>query len=97
VTEVSFESLGGGRFRVAGTLDFDTVPGVWEQSRAALDDAAHISIDLGGVTEVDSAGLALVIEWLRTVRGRGAQLTFAGVPDKLRALARISEVEDLMD
>jgi phospholipid transport system transporter-binding protein len=78
-------------------LDFDTVPGVWEQSRTALDEAAQVSIDLAGVTEVDSAGLALVIEWLRAVRARGGQVMFTGVPDKLRALARISEVEDLMD
>jgi phospholipid transport system transporter-binding protein len=92
-----FESLGGGRYRVAGDLDFATVPDVWQQSRAALDDSAEPVIDLGGVRHVDSAGLALVIEWLRWARRNGRRLSFVAVPKDLHALARISEVEEFLD
>lgn len=92
----AFESAGPGRFRVSGDLAFDTVPGLWAASRAALDAAPEILIDFDGVARVDSAGLALVVEWLRTAAGDRRQLRFANVPDKLLALARISELEPLL-
>ncbi len=92
-----FESLGGGRYRVTGELGFATVPGIWEQSRAALDSGTELVIDLGGVTQVDSAGLALVVEWLRWARGHGRRVSFVAVPKDLHALARISEVEGFLD
>lgn len=92
-----FQSLGNGHYRVSGKLDFDTVPDVWRESRAALDDVAAPVIDLGEVTQVDSAALALVIEWLRWARAHGKRLDLVNLPDALRALARISEVENLLD
>ncbi len=50
----------------------------------------------GGVGESDSAGLALLIEWLRLARQRAKTIHFANVPAQIEALARISEVEDLI-
>lgn len=91
-----FEDLGGGRFRVSGELDFANVPGLWESSRAALGDVTDASIDFSGVARVDSAGLALVVEWRRWAADGGRRLTFANVPEKLLALARISELESLL-
>lgn len=93
----AFEALGEGRYRVSGELGFETVPDIWRQSRAALDAAADPVIDLGGVTQVDSAGLALVIEWMRWARSNGRKLSFVAIPDGLMALARISEVDKFLD
>lgn len=91
-----FTALGNGRYAVSGRLGFETVPEVWRKSRALLDDGAAAIIDLGTVTQVDSAALALVIEWLRWGRERGKQLQLVNLPEPLRALARISEVENLL-
>ena len=41
-------------------------------------------------------GLALLIEWLRAARQGGRAIHFANVPAQIEALARISEVEDLI-
>ena len=56
----------------------------------------EILVDLGGVGASDSAGLALLIEWLRVARQGGQAIRFANVPAQIEALARISEVEDLL-
>ncbi len=93
----SFETVGEGRYRVSGELSFETVPDVWRQSQSALGDVAESVIDLAGVTQADSAGLALVIEWLRWARSKGKRLRFVAVPDGLMSLARISEVEEFLD
>jgi phospholipid transport system transporter-binding protein len=90
------ESLGGGRFRVSGVLDASTARDVLEQSESRFAQSKEIDVDLGGVGESDSAGLALLIEWLRIARQGGQAIRFANVPAQIEALARISEVEDLL-
>jgi phospholipid transport system transporter-binding protein len=97
MTGCSFEALDAGHYRVSGELGFATVPTIWEQSRARLDDGDSAEIDLGGVTNVDSAGLALLIEWIRLARSRDKRLVFLRVPEKLTALARISELDGFFD
>ena len=90
------ESLGSGRFRISGVLDASTAREVLEQSESRFAQSKEIDVDLGGVGESDSAGLALLIEWLRTARQGGRAIRFANVPAGIEALARISEVEDLI-
>lgn len=87
-----FEVIGDGAFRVTGILDFTSVPEVWETSQPLLRQAGSSpSVDLAGVTRVDSAGLALVLEWVALAGQNNQQLRILRAPDKLLALARISE------
>jgi phospholipid transport system transporter-binding protein len=90
------ESLGAGRFRVSGVLDASTAREVLEQSESRFEQFKELDVDLGGVGESDSAGLALLIEWLRMARLGGQAIRFANVPAQIEALARISEVDDLL-
>ena len=95
-SRAQLESLGDGRFRVSGVLDATTAREVLEQSESQFDQFKDLDIDLGGVGESDSAGLALLIEWLRLARQWNKAIHFANVPAQIEALARISEVEDLI-
>jgi phospholipid transport system transporter-binding protein len=63
-------------------------------SAAAAGD--EVEFDLQQVATSDSAGLALLIDWLAEARLRRRSLRFAQVPEALRALARLSEVESLI-
>ena len=90
------ESLGAGRFRVSGVLDATTARAVLEQSESRFEQFPNLDVDLGGVGESDSAGLALLIEWLRLAKQWNKPIRFANVPAQIEALARISEVEDLI-
>ena len=98
MTAPTFEPVAGGGFTVSGRLGFETVHLIWELSRAGLESADEPSVDLGGVIHIDSAGLALVLEWVGWARARGKRLRLSHVPPKLLDLARISEVDGfLMD
>jgi phospholipid transport system transporter-binding protein len=98
VSRAKLVNDGAGSYRVEGVLDAASVPELLRESAARFAGAgAELYVDLGSVTESDSAGLALLIEWLRLARGRKQKLHFDNVPQQLRALARISEVEDLID
>jgi phospholipid transport system transporter-binding protein len=92
----TLESLGNGRFKVRGPLDAGTVTDLLERSEAAFRGNGSLEIDLGGVPEGDSAGLALLIEWIRRARKQKQQLQFKNLPTQIAALARISQVDELL-
>jgi phospholipid transport system transporter-binding protein len=44
----------------------------------------------------DSAGLAVLLDWLSAAKSAGRSLRYAHLPQELVALARISEVDELL-
>ncbi|MCC7328764.1 MAG: STAS domain-containing protein [Gammaproteobacteria bacterium] len=97
MAQASFEAVGAGAYRVSGPLDFTTVPVIWKASLPLLrQGGGEPSIDLAGVSQVDSAGLALLLEWVRLAGEARQRLRILGMPDKLLALARMSETEGFL-
>jgi phospholipid transport system transporter-binding protein len=85
-----------GHFALEGELGFDTVRSLLDTSRGLFAAAGdRFDVDLSGVTQGDSAGLALLIEWTKLATLAGKQVQFTRVPAQLRALARISEIDFL--
>lgn len=89
---------GGGRFEISGELSFTTVNAVLTQSRTTifLAPASRLDLDLGGVTRADSAGLALLIEWMRMARAARCEIRFHRLPQQLLAIARAGELDELL-
>jgi phospholipid transport system transporter-binding protein len=88
-----------GRFALSGSMNFATAAqllAAGEKAFAAAP-AGALEVDCSGVAAADSAGLAVLIDWLATARAQGRRMALRGVPDSLRALARISELEELLD
>ena len=52
-----------------------------------------IILDFAQVTTTDSAGLALMIEWIKLSRHQRAQLHFRNVPKQLLNLAKLSGLD----
>jgi phospholipid transport system transporter-binding protein len=96
VSKAKLEALGGGRYRVVGVIDATTAGDLLEQNLARFEATGDLEVDLAAVPESDSTGLALLIEWIRRVRQRQQKIKFRNVPAQINALARISEVEDLL-
>jgi phospholipid transport system transporter-binding protein len=59
--------------------------------------ATALEIDCRGITVSDSAGLAVLLDWLGAAKRRGRALRYTHLPADLTALARISEVEELLE
>jgi len=96
VAASAFVAAGTGTWRLNGPLTFDSVPGLRPSGLALLVRGAAVTIDLQGVPAADSAGLALLIDWLAVARAQGCTLRYVGLPEALRALAALSEVEALI-
>jgi phospholipid transport system transporter-binding protein len=92
----ALDDLGRDRLALRGELDFSTVCDLLPQGLAAFGSNRSVVLDLGGVTRSNSAGLALLLEWLQQVHGRGVELRFSNIPDALGDIARMSNVEGLL-
>jgi phospholipid transport system transporter-binding protein len=73
-----------------GALDFTTVTALLAASRAWFAAGTDIVIDLAGVTQADSAGVALMVEWLRLARRAGGRVEFRNTPAQIRNLIAVS-------
>jgi phospholipid transport system transporter-binding protein len=82
--------------RVAGALTFDTVPALYRDSAAWFAAGGDLIVDLGQVTRADSAGLALLVEWLRRARAGDARLHLANIPEQVLTLIRVNGLQDIL-
>ncbi|MEO8444644.1 MAG: STAS domain-containing protein [Gammaproteobacteria bacterium] len=85
-----------GVIAVKGPVTFDTAGTLLADGRALFAGVPAATVSLGGISSVDSAGLALLLEWLRLARSEGRSLAFEHIPEKLLAIARLSGVESLL-
>ncbi len=90
MSKLNVINQGGGHFLIDGDLTFATIDKQTVKSFAFLNAAKDISIDLSQVSCTDSAGLALMIEWLKYSRTKRTQLKFKNIPKQLLALAQLS-------
>lgn len=80
---------------IEGDLTFSSIDKNTARIMDKLLTPNDITINLKQVDATDSAGLALIIEWLKIARSRNITLTFVNVPEQLQALALLSGFESL--
>ena len=87
-----------GHAQVRGDLTLDTVASVYRQAEESAAKGVQPSeMDLGGVTRVDSSGLALILEWQARARRIGQTLKISNAPDDLLSLAGLCEAAGLLE
>ena len=97
---VEITESSGGRVQVRGALVFATARRARQEGLRVLTEAdagqGAIEIDCSGVTASDSAGLTVLLDWLSYGRRAGKKLTLSNLPAPIVAVAKISNVEDLL-
>ena len=82
-----------------GRIDIDSSPAVRDQLIALLR-ATHpgsVSIDLSGVTHIDSSGVATLIEALKIARNCNTELRLQGLHDRLHRLFEATGILSLFN
>ncbi len=96
MTENGFTSRGKGVFGISGRITFQTVPGFLAQTDQWLrNDGGKVTIDMRDVTLADSAGLALMLEWLQLARAAQRDLVFTNIPEQMGDLIRVNGLQQV--
>ena len=90
------EPAGAGRLAASGELGFGTAAAALAAGLPLIRPGEPCTIDLGGITAGDSAGLAVLVEWLSAAQAGGTTLSYERVPPQILAIARISDLDGLL-
>ena len=85
----------GDRLLFEGPVTIGTVAALLTQTRALLASGVAV-LDFKGVTEVDSAAVALALECMREARRRKLVLSLANLPEAMQHLADLYAVSELL-
>lgn len=93
MSKVSIIESTPGVFSVSGELTFASINKDTIKSFAFLKKANPVVLDFGQITNTDSAGLALVIEWLKYAYQNHIEVKLHNLPKQLLTLAKLSGLD----
>ena len=80
---------------IDGALTLDTVPGLISAAEEHFRQGVDV-IDFAAVTEVDSAAVALALEWVRQAESANVALRLMNLPISMQNLAKLYGVSELL-
>lgn len=97
MSDFELQDVGGGRFKLSGEMTFATAEEILRASEDMFENHTRITVDLSGVTRADSAGLALLLEWVTWAIHTVREIQFLEMPERIMAIAKTTEVDHLLN
>ncbi|MGH8545957.1 MAG: STAS domain-containing protein, partial [Gammaproteobacteria bacterium] len=72
-----------------------TVPSILDRGAGMFTDSSVV-VDLKAVARIDSAGLALLVNWVRESRRHKVAIRFQNIPARMLAIAKICGVDKVL-
>ena len=85
----------GETLKLEGAVTLDTVPSLISAVEEHIGKGTAV-IDFAAVTEVDSAAVALALEWVRRAERANVALRLANLPESMQTLAKLYGVSELL-
>jgi anti-anti-sigma factor len=83
---------------LGGDIDLHASPRVREAAAKILKSKTpRIYFDLGGVTYMDSSGIAVLIETLQQAQTYGGKLALYSIPPRVRAVFEIARLDQVLE
>lgn len=96
MSEYELKDNGDGRFALSGEMSFETAERILHDSEQPFSQHTRLEIDLSGVTKSDSAGLALLLEWVTWANHTVREIRYVDMPERVLAIAKTTEVDNLL-
>jgi len=84
-----------GRLSLSGRLDFQSVAELLAEDPLGSA-SGELQVDLAQVSHSNSAGLALLLEWMKKAQQKGLQIKYHNVPEQLLVIARAYGVDQVL-
>lgn len=96
MADFSLTNEGDGKFALSGNMTFSTAEQILRQSEDLFAKHTRIEVDLSKVEKSDSAGLALLLEWITWANHSVREIRFTDMPERILAIAQTTEVDKLL-
>lgn len=80
---------------VKGDIDFTNVMSVYQQSMRKLKPLKQWHFDFSALKSSNSAGLALMVEWMKVARQQNKEIKFKNLSSDLNAIANLAGLTEL--
>jgi phospholipid transport system transporter-binding protein len=84
----------GVMYRIEGPVTMASAESLVQEGRR-LFEGSEVTVDLGGVSEADSAALSVLLQWERDAADKGRRMLFTNLPAGLQSLATLYGVNEL--
>jgi phospholipid transport system transporter-binding protein len=84
------------RVIVEGELSYNTANAVLEQSNPLFQSLDVLEIDLANVGRSDSAGVAVLVDWMRYAKQTNKDVVFHNIPAQILAIASASGLDEVL-
>ena len=82
---------------VRGEIDMESSPAVMDAIREAVREARPLSIDLSGVDYIDSAGIAVLIQGLKSARKTNVEYRLRNPSSRVMSVVSLSQLEGFFE
>lgn len=86
---------GNALVRLGGTIEASDRSEALEKLSAALEMGKQTTLDLSGLTEIDTAGLQILLVIRQEAQNIGKVLLFSAIPEPVAKVLRILDIENL--
>lgn len=90
------ESNARGIYDVSGVLNMQSVMLLANQAQSCFQAGQNLVFNFKNIEHSDSAGLALILGWVVTARKKNIDIVLKNVPKQLLAIARASDLVELL-
>ena len=97
MSESGLNDLGEGRFELSGDVSFHTAEDILRSSGKLFAGLDSIEVNLSNVKQTDSAGLALLLEWISRATAASTEICFTNIPEKIHAIAVTADINELLE
>ena len=81
--------------RVAGEVDMNSAPELRSALREAVDGGGSVMVHLGGVTYMDSAGIAVLIEGLQWSKRSHTEFALCAMPHAVKVVVELARLDSV--
>ena len=97
MNQPSLEKINDQQYILSGELTMQNVSKMSRDTAPLIKTmSGDIYIDLSKIERADSAGLALLIDWLRIAKRRNFRLHFEQLPEQLMQIAKVCELHSVL-
>lgn len=84
----------GDTFRVSGPMTMASVAQLLDEASKVIDGISNI--DFSQVSDVDSAGISVLLQWIREAKAKKRDLALNNLPENLKSLATVYGVMEFL-